>query len=101
MTDAPAQDAEITLGETTQPALSGHRVGVSNIWERSLAGEQGILGPRPSAQLSIMDPATRTTRTVFVGEGDTFELGMDRYRVTAVAAGRTAPGWIVVRKIPA
>lgn len=103
MTDAPADnamtDSGITIGETTQPALSGYLVGVSNIWERELPGRDGTLATRMSAQLSIFDPSTRTARTEFVGADDTIELGGDRYRVAAVTAGRSAPGSIVVRRL--
>jgi len=103
MTDASADlamtDVGITIGETTQPALSDHLVGVSNIWERDLPNGHGTTTPRMSAQLSITDPSTRIARTEFVSEDDTIQIGDDRYRVIAVTAGRSAPGWIVVRRV--
>lgn len=92
-------EGEITVRETTQPSLSGHLVGVSNIWERNLPDDHGIVAQRMSAQLSILEVATRATRTEYVAPGSTLTLGQDRYRVISVSEGRTAPGMIVLRKL--
>lgn len=92
-------DSDIFIRETTQPTLSGHAVGVSNIWERELPDAQGRVTSRPAAQLSILDEATRQARTEFVAAGDVLTLGADRYQVVSVSEGRGAPGSIVLRSL--
>lgn len=89
---------EITIRETTQPELSGHLVGVSNIWERDLPDRQGVLASRLSATLTIRDLASRQTRVEKVFAGSEVSLGADRYCVAKVVAGKSEPGAIMLRK---
>jgi hypothetical protein len=89
---------EITIRETTQPTISGHLVGVSNIWERDLPDGQGVVASRLSATLSILDLASQQTRIEKVFAGSILSLGADRYCVAKVEAGKSAPGTITLRK---
>ena len=89
-------DDELRIRETTQPVLSGYLVGVSNIWERE---PQGGAAGRVAAMLSITDPASRQTRREEVFEGTIVSVGADRYCVVSVEEGKSAPGWITMRKM--
>lgn len=93
-------DNELTIRETTQPALSGYWVGVGNIWERDLPDEQGIVAPRLSAALAIHDPASGQTRHEKVFAGSILTLGADRYLVVSVEEGDAIPGAITLRRLP-
>ncbi|BAZ32087.1 hypothetical protein NIES4074_45890 [Cylindrospermum sp. NIES-4074] len=100
---------EITIKESTQPTISGHLVGVSNIWERELPDDQGAIAsggrfaiaPRMSASLSIQDIASEQTRAEKVFAGSVLSLGADRYCVVNVEEGNSTPGMITLRKIMA
>ncbi len=92
---------EIKIGETTQATLSGHRVGVSNIWERDLPDADGNVAPRMSATLSITEVATgKETPDFQVSAGSVVTLGADRYCVVRVEAAPDEPGDIYLRKLP-
>jgi hypothetical protein len=89
---------EMTIRETTQPTISGHLVGVSNIWERDLPDRQGVIASRLSATLTILDIATQQTRVEKVFVGSVLSLGADSYCVVNVDPGKSAPGAITLRK---
>lgn len=91
--------SDLTIHETTQPTISGHLVGVGNIWERDLPDDQGIIAARLSANLSIQDLASQRTWSEKVYAGSIVSLGADRYCVIDVEEGDSQPGWIVLRKI--
>jgi hypothetical protein len=93
-------DDELTIRETTQPTISGHLVGVGNIWERELPDDQGVLEPRLSARLSIQNLTSQETRVEQVFAGSVIMLGADRYCVVNVEEGESAPGAITLRKLP-
>jgi hypothetical protein len=89
----------IRIRETTQPALSGQLIGVSNIWERDLPDEHGVVASRLSADVSVFDPASRTARRQEVYAGSVLAVGADRYCVVEVEGGKSAPGSITLRRI--
>lgn len=89
----------ITIKETTQPEVSGHLVGVSNIWERELADGSGAVAPRMSAALAITPKDTREVRHEKVVAGSQVKLGADVYCVEQIAEGKDQPGSIVLRKV--
>jgi hypothetical protein len=91
---------EMTIRETTQPMISGHLVGVGNIWERDLPDDRGVIAPRLSATLSIMDLATNQTRHEIVFTGSLLSLGDDTYCVVNVEEGKSELGEIILRKNP-
>jgi hypothetical protein len=90
---------EETIRETTQPTISGHHVGVGNIWERDLPDAAGIVAPHMSATLSIFDPSSGKSRHEKVFVGSVITLGADRYLVVSVEEGEIAPGAITLRKL--
>jgi hypothetical protein len=93
-------DASIlTIRETTQQTLSGHLVGVGNIWERELPDKDGVVASRMSATLAITSTATNETRHEKVFAGSLFELGEDTYCVTDVQEGTSGPGAVALRKV--
>lgn len=89
---------EITIQETTHQEISGHLVGVGNIWERDLPDDKGVIAPRMSAILAIHDLATKKTRHEQVFAGSVITLGADRYHIVNVEEGGGAPGAITLRK---
>lgn len=89
---------EIRIGETTQPAISGHLVGVSNIWERELPDSHGVIAPRLSATVTIRNMATERSSVEKVIVGSVISLGADRYCVVDIEEGKSTPGAIVLRK---
>jgi hypothetical protein len=91
---------EMTIRETAQPTISGHQVGVSNIWERELPDEKGVILPRVSASLTIKNLVSNRTRVEKVFAGSVVVLDPDRYCVVDVEEGQTSPGAITLRKIP-
>lgn len=90
---------EMTIRETTQPTISGHLVGVSNIWERELPDDKGVIAPRLSASLSIQDLASNQVRNEKVFAGSILLLGPDRYCVVSIEEGGATPGAITLRKL--
>lgn len=90
---------EITIRETTQPTLSDHLIGVSNIWERELADPTGVIKSRLSASLSISNLASKQIRIEKVFAGSVISLGIDRYCVASVEEGKSTPGSITLRKL--
>ena len=90
---------EMTIRETTQPAIGNHLLGVSNIWERELPDDRGVVAARLSATLNIADPATGEARREFVIVGSEFSLGAERYRVVNIDEGASDLGAITVRRI--
>jgi hypothetical protein len=90
---------ERTIRETTQTEISGHLVGVGNIWERELPDEDGVIAPRLSATLSIFNLASQEERSEKVFAGKVVILGADRYEVVRVEEGETQPGSITLRQL--
>jgi len=93
------QDEVLRFRETTNPTVSGNQVGISNIFERDLPDAKGVVGPRISAVLVIFDPATQQSRRETVATGSTVAIGADHYCVVSVEAGKSAPGWVSLRKL--
>lgn len=93
------QDEVLRFRETTNPTVSDHQVGISNIFERDLPDAKGVVGPRISAVLVIFDPATRQSRRETVATGSTVAIGADRYCVVSVEEGKNGPGWVSLRKL--
>jgi hypothetical protein len=92
---------EITIAATTQPELSGHLVGVGNIFERDLPDDKGVVAPRMSATLAITSRASHQTRHEDVFAGSVIALGADRYAVVAVVEGKKGQrGSITLRRLP-
>jgi hypothetical protein len=85
--------------ETTSNTLSNKDVGVSNIFERELPDEQGVIAPRLSAVLVIHDPHTDAIRRETVFAGNIVSIGGDRYTVVSVELGKGSPGWISLRQV--
>lgn len=92
-------DDEITIRETTQVRISGHRVGAGNIWERELPDEHGVIAPRLSAVLSIQEIATEQQRHEKVFTGNVVTLGQNRYQVVTIEEGESGPGSITLRRL--
>lgn len=99
MSSDEASPEAMTFRETSQPEISGYRVGISNIWERDLPDSEGLVASRVSALLTIHDPVSRQTRRQEVFAGSTVSLGEDRYCVVSVEEGRAEPGVVTFRKI--
>jgi hypothetical protein len=93
------QDEVLRFRETTNPTLSNHQVGISNIFERDLPDAKGVVGPRLSAVLVIFDPATKQSRRETVATGTTVAIGADRYCIVGVEEGKSGPGWVSLRKL--
>jgi len=89
---------EITIRETTQQEISGHLVGVGNIWERELPDDKGVIAPRMSATLAIHDLTKQQTRHEQVFAGSVITLGEDRYHIVNVDEGGGARGAITLRR---
>jgi len=89
----------LRLRETTMPTLSERRVGISNIFERDLPDDKGVVASRLSALLTIHDPKTKESRKEKVIVGSMVSIGADRYCVVDIEEGKTEPGSISVRKL--
>lgn len=89
----------MTIKETTQQELSGHMVGVSNIWERKLPGADGVVEQRLSANLSIMEKETRQERDSKVLVGAEVTLGKSTWRVTNIERGASARGSLTLVEV--
>lgn len=89
---------EIRIRETTTQEISGHSVGVGNIWERELPDADGVIAPRMSATVAIHDPATLKTRHEQVFAGSVITLGEDRYQIVNVDEGGGDRGTITMSK---
>jgi len=98
-TKDPMADEILTLRETTNPTLSDHQVGISNIFERDLPDASGVVAPRLSAVLVIFDPATKQSRRETVMADSVVTIGSDRYCVLSLEEGKAQPGSISVRKL--
>jgi hypothetical protein len=97
--DEHMNNEEMTIQETTQPTISGHLVGVSNIWERDLPDSQGVIASRLSATVTIRDLTSQQSRVEKVFAGSVLSLGADDYCVVSVKPGKSAPGAITLRKM--
>ena len=91
-------DDEITIRETAQAEISGHLVGVGNIWERELPDSEGVIESRLSAVLAIYDLASQEERSEKVWTGSEISLGDDRYAVVNVEEGQSEPGSLTLRR---
>jgi hypothetical protein len=89
----------LTLRETTNPTLSEHQVGISNIFERDLPDASGAIAPRLSAVLVIFDPKTNQTRRETVIANSVVAIGGERYCILGLEEGKSSPGSITVRKL--
>ena len=87
----------MTIRETAQAEISGHLVGVGNIWERELPDDQGRIALRLSASLAIQDLASQQERSEKVAVGSVISLGGDRYSVVNLKEGQSEPGSITLR----
>jgi hypothetical protein len=90
---------DLTIRETTQAVIAGLDVGVSNIWERELADEKGVIAPRVSATLSIHDPKSSRSEEQKVFAGTVLSLGPERYLVVEVHEGTSSLGALTLRKL--
>jgi hypothetical protein len=90
---------EIVIQETTVGTISNHAVGVSNIFEREIPNDKGVIASRMSATLSILDIASEQTSREEVFAGSVISLGSDRYCVVNVEYGNSS-GSVTLRKIP-
>ncbi len=83
-------------------ALLGARLEIrSNIFSRDQPDAAGVVAPRLSANLSILDKATRTERHDKVFVGSVVALGADRYRVERAEEGKNGGfGRVVLRRLP-
>lgn len=88
-----------TIRETTQRELSKHLVGVSNIWERELPDDQGVIARRMAAQLTIYNIASEESRVEDVFAGRVISVGTDRYYVVDVEYSQSSYGSVILRKI--
>jgi hypothetical protein len=91
---------EIIIEQNTVGTISNHAVGVSNIFERELPDDKGVIALRMSANLSIWDIASQQTRHEKVFAGKVITLGTDRYCVVHVKYGESSSGSVTLRKIP-
>jgi hypothetical protein len=92
-------DNVMTFQETTNPTLSDHEVGISNIFERELPDAGGNIAKRLSAVLVIFDPASQQSRRETVAVDSVVTIGTDRYCVVGLQAGTGQPGSISMRKL--
>ncbi|HLO84625.1 MAG TPA: hypothetical protein VK203_06370 [Nostocaceae cyanobacterium] len=90
---------EITIGSNTVGTISNYRVGVANIWERELPNDKGVIAPRTSAILAILDPTSQQSREEMVFTGSVISLGSDRYCVINVEYSDSSSSSITLRKI--
>lgn len=88
----------ISIGETTQSTISGQWVGVSNIFERDIPDERGVIEARLSANVTVHDPNSKLTRDEKVIVGSVVLIGVDRYKIIGIEAGEMTPGKIVIQK---
>lgn len=96
---APVPEGAIGICETCVGTLEEHRVGVSNLWERSLAGPDGVVRLQPSAQLSIWREG-EPSRNELVVVGTRVTLGNVSYEVVMIDMPPNAPGSIALRRAP-
>ena len=80
---------EIVAGEGTVALLSGHRVGIGNIWERAYALPDGTEERGLTSLLSFPDDTS-----LVAGRGTELDLGGARWHVIDVSGGREEPGSI-------
>jgi hypothetical protein len=85
--------------ETTNPTISEYDVGISNIFQRDLANDAGVVAKRLSASLSIHDPKTDSLRHEIVVPGNVVTIGKDRYCIVDVDYGDDAPGSVSMQKV--
>ncbi|MBK7399142.1 MAG: hypothetical protein IPJ34_23355 [Myxococcales bacterium] len=95
----PVPAGATAICETCVGTLEGHRVGVSNLWERSLAGPDGVVRKQPSAQLSIWRDG-EPSRHEFVVVGTRLTLGGVSYEVVMIDLPPHEPGSIALRRVP-
>ena len=88
----------IQIQEATVADIDGCRVGVSNLWEREFAVDEGLVR-RMSAILSILDTVTAEERRVKVFAGFELVLRTERYRVVEIQPGSGGTGLLVLEKI--
>ncbi len=85
------------IGETCVGTIEGHRVGVSNLWERSLAGPDGVVRTQPAGRLSIWKDS-EPGRDELVVVGTRITIGGVVYEVVMIDCPAKAPGSIALRK---
>lgn len=84
---------------TTNQTLSDRQVGISNIFERELPDDTGMVAKVMSAQLTIFDPKTDAIRREYVFAGQTVEIGGGRYKIVSVEEGTDGPGWVSMQPV--
>ncbi|HET8671138.1 MAG TPA: hypothetical protein VFM05_11075 [Candidatus Saccharimonadales bacterium] len=89
---------DITIRETTQAEISGHLVGVGNIWEQERPDNEGVIALRLSATLAIYDLASQQERSERVSVGSEVSLGADSYSVVNIEEGHSEPGSLTLRR---
>ena len=93
-------DSDIIIIETTQLKMFHYLVGVSNIWERELPDQQGVIKPRLSANINIFDLDSKESREQEVFSESIIALEGQNYRVVNVNDGtHTRPGSITLQKM--
>ncbi|HLO84626.1 MAG TPA: hypothetical protein VK203_06375 [Nostocaceae cyanobacterium] len=98
--EKPMISDEITINENTVGTISNYAVGVVNVGERELPDDKGVIAPRISAILAILDPSTKQSHDEDVFAGSVISLGTDRYCVVHVDGGNSKYGSVTLRKIP-
>lgn len=88
-----------TIAETTNPEIEGQQVGVADIFERDLAGPDGIVAKRRSAFVAIYDPISKVDEHHIVIVGAVLQIGAVHYRVRDIDVGDDAPGWLVLERM--
>lgn len=90
----------IEICEPCVGTIGEYSIGVGNIWERDLAGPEGVVKKRPSAMLSIwrQDSEAGSERHETVVAGSEVQLGAETYRVIEVDYTRGKPGSIRLQK---
>ena len=87
----------VAIDETTVGTVEGHRIGVANIWLRSIP--KGT-APQPSVSLSIWCvPACDDGADVMAIVGTEIALSGRRYRVIRIDIPEGRPGTVVLRKV--
>jgi hypothetical protein len=97
--EARMEKEVLKFRETSNPTLSDRQVGISNIYERDLADDSGIVAPRLSAVLVIHNSSSNDSRRQTVVVNSSVEIGADTYCVTAIEEGKNEPGSVSFRKV--
>jgi len=99
-TRPPLPPGAIEICEPCVGTIGAYRLGVGNIWERDIAGPDGVVARRPAAMVSIWTDATDAggERHLTVVPGSEVVLGDETYRVIEVDNPPGKPGSIRLQK---